>query len=106
MTYIFRSLQTRYFDKGVYLAKELEDCQEILLVEKGYYKVGFQVNNTEYMPIMFGPSTRIGSYNVLYMVRYEFAFKTVTPMYCFSISIQSMNDIFDEVPQFKIPMRR
>lgn len=66
MTNIFEKLEIRQFPSGVYLANELDDCQEILLVDQGYYKIGYMVNNAEHMRLTFGPSTRIGTYNMLY----------------------------------------
>ena len=41
MTQIFRSLEIRNYDEGVYLTRELDECNEILFVDEGYYKVGF-----------------------------------------------------------------
>ena len=49
MTQIFRNLEIRHFDENVYLVRELECASEILMVNDGLYKVGFGVNNNEYM---------------------------------------------------------
>ena len=66
MTQIFRSLELRHFKVDEYLARELEECSEVLLVDNGFYKAGFQVNNTEYMHLIFGKSTSIGAYNMMF----------------------------------------
>jgi len=80
------------------LAKELDECNEILFVDEGYYKVGFRVNNTEYLPLIFSKSTYIGAYNVMFMVRHELLYKSMTPMFCFAIRKHTFDDIFVEIP--------
>ena len=88
------------------MAHELEDCQEILLINEGYYKAGFQVNNVEHLKFTFGPSTRIGTYNILYQIRHEFIIKAVTWIYCYAIRREVLQDLLIQNPQFKAPMKR
>lgn len=76
------------------------------MVEDGFYRVGFQVNNAEYLRLIFGKSTCIGAYNALFMVRHEWIFKTATPLSSFAIRVQRFNEIFNDMEQFKRPMRR
>ena len=98
MTRIFRSLEIRKYDEGVYLARELDECHEILFVDEGFYKVGFQVNNTEYLRLIFGKSTCIGAYNAMFMVRHELLYKSITHMFCFAIRKSVFDEIFTEIP--------
>lgn len=98
MTQIFRHLEIRSYEEDVYLAYELESCSEILMVDKGFYKCGFQVNNHEYLKLLFGKSTCIGAYNILFLVRHEFIYKATTPIFCYSIRLENIRDIFDEIP--------
>ena len=90
MTNIFKRLEIRYIQSSIYLAHELDDCQEVLLVDQGYYKIGFLVNNVEHLRLKFGPSTRIGSYNVLHMIRHEFIIKSVKSMFCYSLRTKAL----------------
>lgn len=105
MTQIFRNLEIRRFKECEYLAYELDECLEMLMVDKGYYKCGFMVNNTEHLRVMFGKSTYIGAYNILFLVRHEFIIKTATQMMCFSIRLQALREILEEFPQFKRPLK-
>lgn len=82
----------------MYLARELDDCSEILFVEEGFYKVGFQVNNTEYLRLIFGKSTSIGAYNVMFMVRHELIYKATSSMFCFALRVIEFNEIMNEIP--------
>ena len=66
MTNIFAKLEIRQFLPNEYLARELETSTEILFIDQGNYRYGFNINNEEYLKLTFGPSTRIGIYNLLY----------------------------------------
>ena len=98
MSKIFSSLEIRYFEDGVYLARELEDAQEVLFVDEGYYKVGFTINNVENLNLIFGKSTNIGAYNVMFRMRHQFMYQSMTKMLCFAIRLFEFNDIFNEIP--------
>ena len=98
---MFRSLEIRHIEEDVYIARELDECDEVLFVDEGFYKLGFQVNNNEYMRLIFGKSTNIGSYNVMFMVRHELIYKSITTMFCFAIRKLVFDGIFNEFPQFK-----
>lgn len=68
--------------------------------------MGFNVNNEQHLKLKFGPSTRIGSYNLLFLIRHEFIFKSMTAMFCYSIRLEALHQILNENPQFKLPMKR
>ena len=44
MTYIMHSLEKRRILKGEIIAKELEECGEVLFVMEGRYNVGYEIN--------------------------------------------------------------
>ena len=66
MTNLFKQLEIRQFPEDYFLASELEDCSEALLIEEGVYKAGFMVNNKDNLLLTFGSTTRIGIYNMLF----------------------------------------
>ena len=45
ITGIFNILEIRLIKKGTIIADQLEECNEILFVERGKYMMGFQINN-------------------------------------------------------------
>lgn len=100
MTHIFRSLEIRHFPENDYIAHELDECTEILLVDEGKYKMGFRVNNKEHLKLIFGRSTQIGAYNLMFMMRHEFTIKSLTKLDCFAIRMRNVREIFSENPQF------
>ena len=106
MNQIFECIEIRHIPEGFYLAHELDECSEILLVDKGKYQVGFRVNNNEHMKLIFGESTRIGTYNVMFMVRHEFIIKSLTPLDCYSIRLHNIRSILKDSPQFTLPLKR
>ena len=80
------------------MVSELDDYSEVLLIEEGLYKSGFSINNKEHFPLMFGSSSRIGLYNVLFYIRHEFLMKSVTPIKAYSIRKGVLQDLLNESP--------
>lgn len=62
MTKIMHSLEIRRMVKGEIIAKELEECGEVLFVMEGRYNVGYEINKIVKLRKQFGPSTTIGSF--------------------------------------------
>jgi hypothetical protein len=56
------SLEKRRMLKGEIIAKELEECGEVLFVMEGRYNVGYEINKIVKFRKQFGPSTTIGSF--------------------------------------------
>ena len=67
--------------------------------------MGFNVNNCEHLKLLFGRSSQIGAYNVLFMMRHEFIIKSLTELSCFSLRMRNIRDIFAENPQFERPLQ-
>ena len=42
---LMNSLEVRFYKNGEILANELDECLELIFVEKGTYRVGYGVNN-------------------------------------------------------------
>ena len=47
MTLIMQNLEVREYHAGEYIAKELDECLEVLFVISGRYNVGYELNNVE-----------------------------------------------------------
>jgi len=62
MTYIMNSLEVRKYPRGFSLANEMDECMELLFVEKGEYSVGYEINKQEFLRLRFGMSTMIGGF--------------------------------------------
>lgn len=76
------------------------------MVETGYYQCGFQVNKKEHLCLMFGKSTIIGAYNIMFIKRHEFIIKTKTRILCYAIRMPNIKQLFNEFAQFERPMRQ
>ena len=48
MTLIMQNLEIRFIKAGLTIAKELEECDEILFVFTGLYNAGYEVNKKTY----------------------------------------------------------
>ena len=45
MIELLNNLEPRFYNKDSILAKELDECFELLFVEQGKYKIGYAINN-------------------------------------------------------------
>ena len=85
MTLIMQNLEIRFIKAGQIIAKELEECNEILFVFSGFYNVGYEVNKKTYYTRQFGQSTIIGAYQVCFKKRFAFNYIAETDMVCYAI---------------------
>jgi len=85
MISIMNSLEMRFFDKNEVIAKEMDEANEIIFVDNGYYDVGYEINKKKYMRRTFGESTTIGGFQVSYNKRYMFLYLARTYIQCYAI---------------------
>ena len=45
MMKLMKNLEIRIFNKDYLIASEMDECMEVLFVESGHYKIGYQINN-------------------------------------------------------------
>ena len=45
MIKLMKNLEIRIFKKDYLIASEMDECMEVLFVESGHYKIGYQINN-------------------------------------------------------------
>ena len=45
MMKLMKNLEMRIFNKDYLIASEMDECMEVLFVESGHYKIGYQINN-------------------------------------------------------------
>ena len=100
MTKIMHSLEIRRMVKGEIIAKELEECGEVLFVMEGRYNVGYEINKIVKLRKQFGPSTTIGSFQICFHKRFLFIYKVHTDMICYAISRKKWFNIHNDFPQF------
>ena len=50
----------------------MEECMEILFVDKGRWKVGYEINKKQFFRRQFGESTIIGGFEICYEKRFKF----------------------------------
>ena len=52
------------------IARELDECNQIIFVMSGRYNYGFEINKKCYYRKQFGSSTIIGGYNICFNKRH------------------------------------
>lgn len=75
MINLMNSLEVRIYKKDYCIARELDECLELLFVEKGTYRVGYEVNNKLFFRKCFGMCTIIGGFQICYKKRFMFYYK-------------------------------
>ena len=100
MTLIMQNLEVRKFNAGEYIAKELDECLEVLFVISGRYNVGYELNNVERYRKQFGPSTIIGGFLVSFQKRFNFVYKAQTDVMCYAIRKKQWMSIMSQFPRF------
>jgi hypothetical protein len=98
MTLIMSHLEFRSFKAGEYIAKELDECLEVLFVVSGRYNVGYEVNNNERYRKQFGPSTIIGSFLISFQKRFNFLYKAHSDLVCYAIRKRNWFKIMNQFP--------
>ena len=66
MIKFMNKLEARMYKTNVIIASEMDECLDVLFVEKGYYKVGYQINNVHFYKRRFGMFTVIGGFQTCY----------------------------------------
>ena len=64
MIQIFNCLEYRLFACKQVIANELEEASEVLYVESGIYKIGYEINKKVYFGRQFGRISMIGGHQV------------------------------------------
>lgn len=80
MLKLMNHLEIRFYKKNTVIAAEMDECTEVLFVEHGFYKVGYQINNQDFYRRRFGMFTTIGGFYISYDRRFNFMFKSSTDL--------------------------
>jgi signal-transduction protein with cAMP-binding, CBS, and nucleotidyltransferase domain len=100
MTRVMESLQIRFFEKGEVIARELDECNEVLFVYHGRYIVGYEVNNYSRFRKQFGYSTIIGGFQICFQRRFIFTYKAHTDLVCYAIKRKDWYSITKQFPDY------
>ena len=93
-------LEIRFYKKNTMIASEMDECNEILFVEHGFYKVGYQINNQDYYRRRFGMFTVIGGFYISYDRRFNFIFKTCSDLKGLAIRKSYFRQLMNEHQDF------
>lgn len=63
---LLKSMEARSFEAREVICKELEECNEIIFVQDGYFNIGYEINNTIKLRYQFGPRNIILAFNVCF----------------------------------------
>ena len=98
MINLMNSLEVRRYKKDQVIARELDDCPELLFVEKGTYKVGYEINNKLFFRKCFGMCTKIGGFEICYKKRFLFYYKVSQPLHCLAIRKENFEMLIINYP--------
>lgn len=101
MVLLLRSLEIRQFKPNQIILGELEECAEILFVQKGRYLIGFEINKIKKFRLLFGERTVIGGFNVCFNQRSYFIYKSATSMKCMAIRKMNWLRLLSNFPEFE-----
>lgn len=105
MLKLMNCLEIRHYSKNIVIASEIDECLEVIFVEQGYYKIGYQINNHGFYRIRFGMFTVIGGFNVCYDRRFNFMFKTVTDIKALAIRKSKFKQLLSEYKDFAMQIK-
>ena len=100
MTHIMNSLEFRSYHQGKILINELDECLEIMFVEKGTYEIGYQINNKNRFIKKMGMFSNIGGYQLINSKRFEFIYRTKTVLLGQAIRKEHFLIILSDWPEF------
>jgi hypothetical protein len=66
---LLKKMEARFFDSQEVIYKELEECNDIIFVQKGQFNIGYEINNQIKLRYRFGPRNYIGCFNVCFHKR-------------------------------------
>ena len=66
---ILGNLEPRKIDALETIYLELDEVNEIIFIESGEYKIGYEVNKIEKFKMRLGPNTVIGAFNICFNKR-------------------------------------
>ena len=79
----------------------MDEALEMLFVDQGTYKVGYEINKKRFMKLMFGESTIIGGFQLCYEKRFMFLYIASSYLTGQSIRKENFISIMKEFPEFK-----
>jgi len=77
---LLNRLETRFYHEDEMIANEMDEASELIFVEQGRYKVGYEINKKRFYKRVFGESTTIGGFEICYKKRYMFVYASTTYM--------------------------
>lgn len=83
------------------IAKELDECAEVLFIEKGWYNIGYEINKKVHFRKKLGPVSIIGGFQILNNWRFEFIYQTCTIVKAQAIRKENFLRLVCAWPQFK-----
>lgn len=101
MVEMLNSLEFRYYHKDIIFINELDECLEMLFVEKGLYQVGYQINNNLNFVKTLGVFSIIGGYQICHRQRFEFIYRSKTQIQGQAIRCKPLLNLLQKWPQFK-----
>jgi len=124
MLRIFDTLEPYHNPSGLRIQRELEDCNQIIFVMKGNYKIGFKVNEQEYYCLKFTkdklkedeeekekkdkdneriiPGSMIGTYECFFNMRSSMIYKATTDISGFFIRKAHISSLFNDFEEFMV----
>ena len=85
MLAVLKSLEVRFFAPKTFIFKELDESSEMYFIQKGYYNVGYEINNVNKYKLQFGSRTQIGGFAMAFNQRHQFIYQSHSSIEGFAI---------------------
>lgn len=93
-------MEIRYYKKNTIIAAEMDECLDILFVDSGFFRVGYQINNQQFYKLRFGMFNVIGGFQICYNKRFNFIYKTSTDLKGLAIRKEKFRQLLWEYSDF------
>jgi hypothetical protein len=106
MISFMNQIESTFYSPDETIANELDECLEVLFVEKGRYQIGYEINKQQFMCRQYGMSTIIGGFQVVYNIRFSFIYRAFTAMKCLSLRKQNFLKVLNNFPEIKFQLKQ
>lgn len=101
ITDMFQQLEICVIPPETLVIGESEECNELLFVQNGTYKMGFGLNNKANYRKLYKQGTVINGFNILYECRSQFLVKSQSLLHCYTLNKINFKRLLWQNPQYE-----
>ena len=98
---LITGLEPRYFKPHTLLYEQLDEVNEFYFVRKGFFDVGYEINNKKVYKMRFGPKNVIGAFNVMFNMRSQETIRSSSAIEAFGYRRSNWKKLMNNFPEFE-----